>query len=175
MLKEYVWLFPIIFIFHDMEEIIGFGIWLKNNKKILGEKYPNILNTYKDFSTEGFSLAVFEELILCIAFSALAFLFDTQPLWYIWLGGFIACTLHFIIHIGQAVWMRQYIPATATSIICFPISIWILYQCFLTLEGEWWYIAAFIIAGILITAVNLKIAQKIIGWFTRKTGLCSVI
>ena len=31
MLNDYVWLFPIIF--HDMEEIIGFGIWLKNNKQ----------------------------------------------------------------------------------------------------------------------------------------------
>lgn len=74
MWRDYVWLFPIIFIFHDMEEVIGFGIWLKSNKKILGEKYPRILNTYKDFSTEGFSLAVFEELVLCIAFSSLALL-----------------------------------------------------------------------------------------------------
>ncbi|GEM_PF-1065359 len=27
-MNECVWLFPIIFIFHDMEEIIGFRIWL---------------------------------------------------------------------------------------------------------------------------------------------------
>ena len=98
-----------------------------------------------------------------------------QPLWYLWLGGFIACTLHFIIHIGQAIWIRQYIPATVTSIICFPISTWILYRCFLMVEGEWWYVATFIVVGILIVIVNLKFAQKIIGWFTRKTGLSSVI
>lgn len=175
MWREYVWLFPIIFIFHDMEEVIGFGIWLKSNKKMLGEKYPRILNTYKDFSTEGFSLAVFEELVLCIAFSALALLLDIQALWYLWLGGFIACTLHFIIHIGQALVMRQYIPATITSIMCLPISVWIIYKCFLISESVWWYAAIFIIVGIVIVAVNLKFAQKMIGWFTRKTSLKSVI
>ena len=174
-MEKYVWLFPIIFIFHDMEEIIGFGIWLKINKPILCKKYPNILNTYRDFSTEGFSLAVFEELVLCIAFSVFALLLDIQPLWYLWLGGFIACTLHFIIHIGQAIVMRQYIPATATSIICLPISLWILYKCFLTIINEWWYVAIFIVVGILVVLINLKFAQKMIGWFTKKTGLSSMI
>lgn len=175
MLKEYVWLFPIIFIFHDMEEIIGFGIWLKNNKTVLSEKYSKVLDTYKDFSTEGFSLAVFEELVLCIAVSALAIMLDLEPLWYLWLGAFVGCTVHFIVHIGQAIWMRQYIPATGTSIICLPISIWILYQCFLIVSDEWWYVALYIVAGICIVAVNLKFAQKMIGWFTRKTDLSPLI
>lgn len=174
-MEKYVWLFPIIFIFHDMEEVIGFGLWLKNNKKILSEKYPGILNTYKDFSTEGFSLAVFEELVLCIAFCVLAFLLDIQALWYLWLGGFIACTLHFIIHIGQAILIKQYIPAIITSIICLPISIFIIFKCFLTIQNAWWYVTIFIIVGIVIVAVNLKFAQKLIGWFTRKTGLNSII
>lgn len=174
-MKEYVWLFPIIFIFHDMEEIIGFGIWLKRNRQILHEKYPNILNVYRDFSTEGFSLAVFEELVLCIAFSALALLLDLRSLWYLWLGGFIACTLHFVIHIGQAAVMKQYIPALATSVICLPISLWILNKCLSTIKNDWWYVAIFIAIGIIVVAVNLKFAQKLIGWFTRKAGLKPII
>lgn len=167
-MNEYVWLFPVIFMFHDMEEIIGFGIWLKNNKEILSEKYPAILQTYKDFSTEGFALAVFEELVLCIAFCMLALFLNIQAFWYLWLGGFIACTLHFVIHIGQAAIMKQYIPAVITSVICLPISVWIIYKCFLTIESAWWYVGIFIVAGILIVAINLKFAQKMIGWFTRK-------
>lgn len=175
MFNAYVWLFPIIFIFHDMEEIIGFGMWLKKNRQMLSEKYPDILNTYRNFSTEGFALAVFEELVLCIAFSALTFFTDIRLFGYIWLGGFIGCTLHFVIHIGQAIVMRQYIPATATSIICLPISTWILYKCLFEINGEWWYAAVFIVVGIGIVAVNLKYAQKMIGWFTKKAGLRSVI
>lgn len=99
-MEKYIWLFPIVFIFHDMEEIIGFGLWLNGNKKTLGEKYPRILNTYKNFSTEGFSLAVFEELVLCIFFSLLALLSDINAFRLLWLGGFIGCAVHFIIHIG---------------------------------------------------------------------------
>ena len=175
MFAEYVWLFPVIFIFHDMEEVIGFGLWLKNNRQILKEKYPGILDTYKDFSTEGFSVAVFEELVLCIAFSAFALLLDISALWYVWLGGFCACTLHFAIHIGQSIVMKQYIPATVTSIICFPFSVWIVHQCFLLILDEWWYVAIFAIAGITFVAVNLKFAQRLIGWFTKKAGLRPVI
>ena len=71
-MDRYIWLFPIIFIFHDMEEVIGFGGWLKRNEKMLAVKYPFVLKTYKNFSTEGLALAVYEELIVCIALSALA-------------------------------------------------------------------------------------------------------
>lgn len=175
MFAKYVWVFPIVFIFHDMEEIIGFGLWLKNSQQMLKEKYPGILNTYKDFSTEGFSVAVFEELVLCITFSALALFLDIRALWYVWLGGFTACTLHFVIHIGQSIALKQYIPATVTSIICFPLSVWIVYQCFLLVLDAWWYVAIFVVAGIILVAANLKFAQKLIGWFTRKTGLRPVI
>lgn len=175
LLEKYVWIFPIIFIFHDMEEVIGFGIWLKKNKELLSEKYPSIMNTYKDFSTEGFSLAVFEELVLCIAFCVLAVLLNAPIIWYIWLGGFIDCAVHFIIHIGQSIVMKQYIPATITSILCLPISIQIIYKCILTIQDKWWYPVIFIAAGVVIVAVNLKFAQKLIGWFTRKMDLKSII
>lgn len=58
MLKEYIWFFPLIFIFHDMEEKIGFGMWLKNKKDTLEKKCPSMLNSHKDFSTEGFSFYI---------------------------------------------------------------------------------------------------------------------
>ena len=70
-MKEYVWLFPIIFMFHDMEEIIGFKFFLRQNETELQKRFPFVLRRYKDFSTEGFALAVYEELILCIKDSAL--------------------------------------------------------------------------------------------------------
>ena len=49
MLKEYIWFFPLIFIFHDMEEKIGFGMWLKNKKDTLEKKCPSMLHSHKDF------------------------------------------------------------------------------------------------------------------------------
>ncbi len=170
-MEKYVWLFPIIFIVHDMEEIIGFGIWLKKNKALLDEKYPSISKTYKDFSTEGFSLAVLEELILCIILCLLALFTGNKYIWCMWLGGFIACALHFVIHIGQAIVMRQYIPATITSILFLPVSIWVIIKSIAELSLQATELIIFSVIGIIIVALNLKLAQSLIGKFTRKMKL----
>lgn len=165
-MEKYVWLFPLIFIFHDMEEIIGFKAWLKKNKSFLDSKYPNISKTYQNFSTEGFAFAVFEELILCIIFCILAVTLNSNYIWYLWLGEFIACTLHFIIHIGQAIMMKRYIPAIITSIICLPLSILIIIKCLALCTDQVGIIITFIVIGIIIVALNLKFAQSLIGKFT---------
>lgn len=167
-MDKYIWLFPLIFIFHDMEEVIGFGDWLKKNEKMLAEKYPFIQKAYKDFSTEGFAFAVYEELIVCIAFSALALYAHMEVFRLLWLGGFIACALHFLLHIGQCIVVRQYIPALATSIICLPISVLIIAECISVLDYSAVKITVFSIVGIVIAALNLKFAQSLIGWFTRR-------
>ena len=46
--------YPLIFIFHDMEEKIGFGMWLKNKKDTLEKKCPSMLNSHKDFQQRAF-------------------------------------------------------------------------------------------------------------------------
>ena len=61
-MREYVLLLPILFIFHDMEEIIGFGWFFKNNPEIF-ERFSKITAVYRDFTTAGMALAVYEEFI----------------------------------------------------------------------------------------------------------------
>lgn len=117
-MEKYIWLFPLLFIFHDMEEIIGFGIWLKKNKSMLDKKYPFISKVYENYSTEGMAFAVFEEFILCIIFCILTVITENQYVYLLWLGSFIAYTLHLVIHIGQSIIIRKYIPSLITSIIC---------------------------------------------------------
>ena len=51
------WLFPIIFMLHEMEEIIGFKIWLDKNIDIV-KRYNKISMIYQNYSNEGFSVAV---------------------------------------------------------------------------------------------------------------------
>ena len=76
-MKDYILLLPILFIFHDMEEIIGFGYFFRNNKQLF-ERFPKITEAYKDFSTEGFALAVYEEFIPFFGISLLAFSFRVK-------------------------------------------------------------------------------------------------
>ena len=139
---------------------------VKKNQELFDRKYPSIRKTYRNFSTEGFALAVFEELIVCILFCVIAVFTEYEYVWYIWLGGFIACTLHFIIHIGQAIVIRQYIPATITSVMCLPISVWIIVKCLSELSGGVIKLLLFSFIGIVIVALNLRFAQSLIGKFT---------
>lgn len=167
-MKEYVWFFPIIFMFHDMEEIIGFKFFLRKNKTDLESRFPFILRCYKNFSTEGFSLAVYEELILCILISTLAYFLDYNFLWYIWLGAFIGCDLHFFIHLIQVSIYRRYIPACLTSLICLPVNTLILCKCFITIENSILFAGLFMAAGAIMVFANIFIAQKLMGWFTTR-------
>ena len=64
-MKSVAWLFPVIFMLHEMEEIIGLRIWLDKNTDIIN-KYNKFSAVYKNYSNEGFSTAVLEEYLLCI-------------------------------------------------------------------------------------------------------------
>ncbi|MDB8657890.1 HXXEE domain-containing protein [Streptococcus anginosus] len=120
-MKDTIWLFPLLFIFHDLEEIIGFMPWIERNEKLLAKKAVFILNTHKGLSTEGFALAVAEEFVVVLLVSFFALICHTRLLYLIWLGGFVAFALHLVVHILQAIWLRRYIPALATSILCLPV------------------------------------------------------
>ena len=71
-MREYVLLLPILFIFHDMEEIIGFGCFFKNNPEIF-ERFPKITAVYRGFTTAGMALAVYEEFIPFFGISLMAY------------------------------------------------------------------------------------------------------
>ena len=68
------WLFPIIFMLHEMEEIIGFKIWLDKNIDIV-KRYNKISMIYQNYSNEGFSVAVLEEYLLCILVTGVSIFF----------------------------------------------------------------------------------------------------
>lgn len=166
-MSMYIWLFPLLFIFHDMEEIIGFIPWLNHNQKFLIEKYPKIIRPvirqYGQSSSEGFALAVFEELLLCI----LVCLISLFTNWYgLWLGGFIGCTLHFLIHILQTMVIRRYIPCFITSITALPISIYVIYKSLELLQYSLYQVLFYSFAGIFIIAVNLVFAQMLMRCFS---------
>ena len=74
----------------------------------------------------GFALAVFEEFILVLSITLLAYFTQSRVFELIWLGGFVAFALHLLLHIGQSILLRKYIPALITSTICFPISAYLI-------------------------------------------------
>ncbi len=129
--------------------------------------------------------------MLCLVVCIGAVLTDSMLLWGIWLGGLVGCTLHFVIHIGQSIVVRQYIPAVATSVLCMPVSVWLIYistpeildkisvkiSHMFGRESGWSVLGSLVsadkvllgvlvVVGVVIVTVNVKLAQRMIGWFT---------
>ncbi len=155
--------------FHEMEELIGFRFFLKQNREELRRRFPSIYKKCKDYSTEACAVAVYEQFLLCIIISCLAYFLDMDILWYIWLGAFIGCDVHFFNHLIQMRMFRRYVPSSITSLVCLPINTLIICKCVLCIQGPYMPAIAFIILGGVLVFINNKIAEKLYEWFTRKT------
>ncbi|MFT8390990.1 MAG: HXXEE domain-containing protein [Sporolactobacillus sp.] len=149
-----VWFFPILFIFHDFEEIIFMQPWIGKNKIYLGERFPKlskrIVLHFEKITTSSFALGVAEEYSLLTIVTVISYMTH----WYsLWLGLFMAFTFHLIIHCLQALMVRKYVPALITSIICLPICLSIIQH--IILSFSWYTIFFYSLAGIIIMVVNL--------------------
>ena len=165
-MKDYSLLLPILFIFHDMEEIIGFGYFFRNNKQLF-ERFPKITAAYKDFSTEGFALAVYEEFIPFFGISLLAFFFPCKVLNALWLGLMISLTAHFLVHIAQSIYIRKYIPSLITSLICLPPSVIIIIKSLSIINIDLVTVILIPVA-IIGMIINLKFAHSLMHKYGQK-------
>lgn len=167
-MREYFLLLPIIFIFHDMEEIIGFGWFFRNNQEIF-KRYPKITEAYKDFTTAGMALAVYEEFIPFFGISLLAYYFENDVLNALWFGLMLSLTAHFIVHLMQSIYIKKYVPSLITSIICLPISVVILINSSKYINFSLMSVVL-IFASIILMMANLKFAHWLMHRFGKQLG-----
>lgn len=125
-----VWLFPIIFMLHDFEEILTIERWVKRNKDVVLEKLPPSLHKffYSSFqvTTLQFSQDVFRIFLVIIAATLMAALFSFYFPFLMLLALFIA---HVFTHTGSAIYLRKYTPGVITSfVIVFPYSLYAYYR-----------------------------------------------
>ena len=158
-IKILVWLFPILFTFHDFEEIIFMQLWISKNRSYLYERFPGLsrrlLPHFDSISTSSFALGVWEEFILVSIVTVISYITDSYNMW---IGLFISFTLHLIVHCLQALIIRKYVPAVATSIICLPACIYIIgYTAQLLPLGT---VVLYSILGFIIMAANLGLVHK---------------
>ena len=167
-MREYLLLLPILFIFHDMEEIIGFGWFFRNNPELF-ERFPKITKAYKGFTTAGMALAVYEEFIPFFGISLVAYYFENAVSDTLWFGLLLSLTAHFAVHIGQSIFIRKYIPSLITSIICLPVSVIILIRCsqYIVFSLTTFVL---IVTVILLMMVNLKFAHWLMHRFGERLG-----
>lgn len=127
-LIDAIWLFPILFIFHDLEEIIFVKPWIIKNKGILQKRFPKlnkIITHIYSITTSSFALGVAEEFVIVCAVTITAYFTKNYLLW---MGLFIAFALHLIMHCIQALVFKKYVPSVVTSVICLPFCFIIIFK-----------------------------------------------
>ena len=153
-----VWLFPALFLIHDLEEIIGLKSWIERNGKVVGERFPRFAPMFRGYTTKRMVKAVAEEYALCLLLTALAST-GKLPLQLLWYGAFTAYTFHLVVHIVQSVVLRMYVPAVATSVLLLPISIYIMYEQAYILKISLPDSVLYCILGFALVMLNLLLVQ----------------
>lgn len=158
-LELIVSLFPIVFMLHEFEEIIGFKTWVIKEGLWIAKKYPKVakqISFYEQLSDPAFALAVLEEFILVGLVTVLALTLQ----WYsVWIAIFMGFSLHLLIHIGQWMAVRKYIPVIITSLLSLPYIIWGAYKIYSEFPISM-IIICFII-GTIVLIVNLRFVHKL--------------
>ncbi len=161
-----VWLLPIVFMIHDFEEIIFFKLWINKNRDYLTEKFPKISKRFlprmENLSTSAFALAVAEEFILLSLITAGSVLLNN---YFLWLAAFMGFFIHLLLHLGQWIIFKRYIPAICTTFIALVYCAYALCEIisnniFQTSEIVLWTIIGFGLVG-----VNLLFAHKLAEMF----------
>ncbi len=121
-----VWLLPAVFMFHDFEEIIFLQPWLQCKNPLLKAHFPRLagqIDRSANRSTSAFAFVVAAEFAVLTAIVVVT----VWHAWYaLWFAAFLAFFTHLIMHIGQSIVLRGYVPAVATSLLCMPYCVWVL-------------------------------------------------
>jgi len=114
----FIWLFPIVFMIHEFEEIIFIRWWLGKYKEPILIKFPKlgkrIIGQFDSFSTEAFSLIVAEEFLIASVIVIISALKNYYDLYF---GLIIAYSVHLLIHLFQTLLVGRYTPAIVTTIL----------------------------------------------------------
>jgi len=125
--EDYIWCFPILFMFHDFEEVIFMKPWFSNREEKILKKFPkfapSLIEHFNKVSQAGFAFAVAIIFVLVSVVTITASIFD---FYLIWLGLFGVYLLHLFVHCIQAIVLKDYVPSLVTSVIFIPVSCWIL-------------------------------------------------
>ncbi|WP_054950845.1 HXXEE domain-containing protein [Numidum massiliense] len=129
-LLSVVWLFPVVFMFHDFEEILTAEKWTKRNQTYVLEKISprmrKFLSSSFQMTTLQFATDVFWVFCGVTLATVLAAVFSA---YYLFLPFVVFFGLHAFTHLGQALYLRRYTPGVVTSVlIVFPYALYTVYR-----------------------------------------------
>ncbi len=159
-----IWLFPVLFMLHDFEEIIVVEAW-KNRYQAQRTATKMKKPPFEDLkSTASFSIAVAIEFIVICGVSLLSVLMNWYLLWY---GLFFGFTMHLLVHGFLCLRFRHYVPGVVTSIPFFPICVYLLYVSGTLFPFTGMEISLFCIFGVIAMLLMVMGLHRAMGAFER--------
>ena len=150
---------PFVFLFHAIEEIAKRQRWARINVDRIGGKHPDLrpmLVHLRDMSNRSFCIIVAEELLL-ISFAVISAIYGpTQVPLFALTWGFC---IHLLVHIGQALAMKGYIPGLTTSVILLPYGVVAVSD--MIQQFSWQQNLLYAVSGIAIVCLNKKLMHMI--------------
>lgn len=155
-------LLPLLLIVHDLEEIVVHRKWILKHGEGIKSRFPkfgSLIDQLTLLSTKAFSIAVAEELAFILLVIGSSFVpFIGLYVLYIWTAIFFGFGFHLVIHIGQAIIIRNYVPGLITSFVSLPL--FYVYAHQLTIGGIGIVSQLLLgICGLLIIVYNLMFAH----------------
>lgn len=150
---------PIVFIVHDLEEILCRKRWMKNNAAELVRRFPKmkpILMHLKDISTTRFCIIVGEELLLIVV-AMVMFIYANQNFLLALFWGF---SLHLFVHIGQAIVAMRYVPGVVSSVLFLPYVAFGIFD--LCMQFSWRTNLLLSVCGLTVVGLNLLLMHKLL-------------
>ena len=149
--------FPILFMFHELEEIAFMTEWMNRLKKDKLGKLPQLFKKLDTQSHQNFTLIVFEEYFLIIIIAGICYLFSYHA-FYVAL--IISYNIHILIHVMQAFFLKSYVPGLISGVLSFSILTIILSTYINIVDLN---LVLFLTPiNLLIVFINLFIIHKII-------------
>ncbi|MDD3310392.1 MAG: HXXEE domain-containing protein [Dysgonamonadaceae bacterium] len=162
-----VWLFLIVFMLHEFEEIIFLKPWVGKNSAYLSKRFPKLtkrfMPRFENMSIPAFAVA--EEFILLSIITISSVLLDNYLLWF---GVFMGFFMHLLIHLAQWLILRKYIPVIYTTIISLVYCLFSLRYILKENLFQIHEIIIWIFIGFGIVNLNLLLAHKLAVWFDKK-------
>lgn len=153
--------FPLLFLLHDVEEIIMARRWLDGHRERLLTRFPQfrhvILHLLR-LDTLAFAIAAAEELLILLGVTAMILMRWPFATW-IWIGLFMAFAAHLFVHFAQVVLVRSYVPGFITSVLALPYALYtarMLWHSF-----AWPELLLASLAGIVFMLGNLLLSHKL--------------
>jgi len=116
--------FPVIFMFHDFEELCFLESWIRKNADFLKNTFvgKNWLKL-EGYSTSALGITIMLMFLFVSLTSILSVVFN----WYaLFAAAMIVFTLHNLFHIIQPILLRRYIPAMGSAVLTIPYSLYVL-------------------------------------------------